>query len=281
MMHKPRTGQRGFTLVELLVVIAIIGVLIALLLPAVQMARESARRAQCMNNLKQIGIGMHSYHSRYKVLPSGWVGPKSWGWGAFLLLDLEQTPLFDSLQVNQLTPPDAGTQYDVPLSVFRCPSDGGSPTNNTYSHDGTTGYQAANYIGVNNGGNAVLGAGIPPGLIGIASRIPLSLVNDGTSNTFAVGERESMTRGFRGAIWMRAINWNGSFTYGPAVAGACGQRVLMNTWESRFIGFSSQHPGGSQFVLADGSARFVSETIDGVTYENLAKRADGQFIGEY
>ena len=84
-----------------------------------------------------------------------------------------------------------------------------------------------------------------------------------------------------GAIWMRAINWNGTFSYGPAVAGTCGQGVPMNTWESRYIGFSSNHPDGALFVLADGSARFVSETIDGVTYEYLAQKSDGNPVGDF
>lgn len=154
---KSKRGQRrspGFTLVELLVVIAIIGILIALLLPAVQAAREAARRSQCSNNLKQIGLALHNYHDRSKCFPPGYLlfpnanlpaGPcvsgnwavnnayrSSWGWGAYILPYVEQAPLYAQLNPGPINLSEAlvaGGAYDriaalqTKLSAFRCPSD--------------------------------------------------------------------------------------------------------------------------------------------------------------
>jgi len=138
--------QRGFTLVELLVVIAIIGVMVGLLLPAVQAAREAARRMSCSNNLKQIGLALHNYHDTYRGLPPGYInnppalaGPvagnnSQWAWGAFLLPFMEQSPLFEQLQVGQINlsaaltaggPFDKTAIVNKPVDAFICPSDPG------------------------------------------------------------------------------------------------------------------------------------------------------------
>lgn len=284
-MHEDRKRIRGFTLVELLVVIAIIGVLMALLLPAVQAAREAARRMHCLNNLKQFGVALHNYHDKYRSLPAGWIGPSGYGWGVAILPELEQSTLYENLQVSSfpsVPPPDAASEYDVALPVFVCPSDAGPDENVNYSHNGTEGYKKANYIGVNNGGEFVVHAGgSERGIFGIATWTRLGDVTDGTSNTFAVGERRLMMPDDRGAIWLRAINKVGTYTYGPAVVGTCGKDVKINAVESRFIGFSSHHQGGSQFLLADGSARMVSESIDGDSYVHLGQKDDGEIIKEY
>ena len=148
-----RSGIRGFTLIELLVVIAIIAILIALLLPAVQQAREAARRTQCKNNLKQIGLAMHNYHDVYLGFPPGYMntapyhangnGPISgnysqWVWGAMILPYIDQAPLYSRLQVGDIRLADAltaGGPYDstdllaTPLTAFMCPSDVGPATN--------------------------------------------------------------------------------------------------------------------------------------------------------
>jgi len=152
--QRRRRGSPGFTLVELLVVIAIIGILIALLLPAVQAAREAARRSQCSNNLKQIGLGLHNYHDRSKCFPPGYLlfpnanlpaGPcvggnwvvntayrSSWGWGAYILPYIEQAPLYAQLNPGPINlsealvaggPYDRITALQTKLSAFRCPSD--------------------------------------------------------------------------------------------------------------------------------------------------------------
>ena len=139
-MYRSDSFKRGFTLVELLVVIAIIGVLVALLLPAVQSAREAARRMQCVNNLKQLGVATHNYHDTYLTFPSGFIrtsNAQGWGWGALTLPFIEQGPLHDRLQVTRANldaviaspPPDLAELVQTSLAAFHCPSDTGFDAN--------------------------------------------------------------------------------------------------------------------------------------------------------
>lgn len=149
-------AQRGFTLIELLVVIAIIAVLIALLLPAVQQAREAARRTQCKNNMKQIGLALHNYHDVYNTFPPGWVSqyvatnvgtgePTIWSWGTFILPYLDQGPLFNlvtpgTFRMDQVLAA-AGTgaaALQNPIAAFRCASDTAPGTNGFNGTQGTT-----------------------------------------------------------------------------------------------------------------------------------------------
>ena len=172
---QPRTNAiapriaRGFTLIELLVVIAIIAILIALLLPAVQQAREAARRSQCKNNLKQMGLALHNYHDRMKCFPPGYLslvnaggndtGP-GWGWGAFLLNDLEQKSLYRTINFTKDVGDPANT---VPrlrfLSAFFCPSDQQLERFTVKNASGVVlgDLAQANYVAVN-GNNGVSGS---------------------------------------------------------------------------------------------------------------------------
>ena len=221
--------SRGFTLIELLVVIAIIAILIALLLPAVQQAREAARRTQCKNNLKQVGLAMHNYHDVYNTFPPGYVTRQPcdtaaqwtacnqgelglYGWGAFLLPYIEQAPLFSQLNVGNVQLEqnllNATTRQSLtqPLTGFLCPSDPGPSLNdfasatNNYNFkvtDGTTTYQIArsNYVMMANAWDSTTPAVYPvlygPALgVGFAnSKIGFRDITDGTSNTILVGER--------------------------------------------------------------------------------------------
>ncbi|MCA9087829.1 MAG: DUF1559 domain-containing protein [Planctomycetaceae bacterium] len=214
--------RQGFTLIELLVVIAIIAILIALLLPAVQQAREAARRSQCKNNLKQIGLAMHNYHDVFGMFPPAYVQPPQvlddqgyWAWSAFILPYVDQAPLFNSLDVNGRLPTDvidtaAGrTLFSTVIPLFRCPSDAGAPgvVHSTADEpgycidrtDGTnTGLPITNYVASNNtvnvraAGNTGSGTDGTQGAVGPFFRdssIRFRDFTDGSSNTFLVGER--------------------------------------------------------------------------------------------
>jgi len=280
MTHQSSAIQRrlAFTLVELLVVIAIIGVLVALLLPAVQAAREAARRTQCSNNLKQIGLGLHNYHDVLKTFPSGFVANSSsdgngWGWGAFILPYIEQKSLYDALEVSKVkVPTTATTLTKTRIDAYRCPSDVGPDVNTHRGNHGTSNY--AGVAGASSDGGVIDGTN-NNGLFFRNSRIGMHSITDGTSNTLAVGERAYNSNPWNGAVWV-----------GRSTGYANHLWVLWDNADHRLKGtyqwaFSSLHPGGVQFVLADGSVRFLSETIDGTTLRRLAQRNDGQVLGEF
>ena len=224
-----RSKLRGFTLIELLVVIAIIAILVALLLPAVQQVREAARKSQCQDHLHNLGIGMHSYESSFKTLPPGIVSriPNNltssevgmWAWGAMILPNIEQAPLYSQLNPGQMLPeqvlatPAGQRAMQSPIDVFRCPSDPGQELNtydntqpghemagNQYSRfvtDGTNKIAIAmsNYIMCANAGDSTTPAIFPsqygPALgVGFQnSRVRFRDITDGTSSTFLIGER--------------------------------------------------------------------------------------------
>jgi prepilin-type N-terminal cleavage/methylation domain-containing protein/prepilin-type processing-associated H-X9-DG protein len=218
-----RRPRMGFTLIELLVVIAIIGVLIGLLLPAVQKVRDAAARAQCTNNLKQIGIALHSYHDVYNMFPPGYidgntnpastpdndVGP-GWGWAAFILPFMEQQNLFN--QINFSQPIGSGnnaTVAQMPLKIYQCPADGYQmnftvyPTSVVVAHGNYVGCNGwvecfanagGNYNPSSDGGAAMdgdVGATGPAGdgMFYRNSTTRMASITDGTSNTIMVGER--------------------------------------------------------------------------------------------
>ncbi len=339
--------RSGFTLVELLVVIAIIGILIALLLPAVQAAREAARRSQCTNNLKQLALALHNYHDSFKSFPSGWIKtPTSnagndqnmWGWTALILPFVEQQPLHDQIKpgTNQFeslanalwVANGSGTSLGVlsqPVAAFRCPSDVGPVSNQNrdrfpFSAGAGSGRVAtSNYIAAtaswriesnnNNAPNCNPSINQRWGIFQQNGDTKFRDITDGTSNVIALGERRWRKKMDNGNIYtigaanlfgVRRANTNPH----RADQVGCGcPKINLDVWASRTDadeGFSSEHPGGAQFALADGSVRFISETIqfdaDGTgtacaddlalcdvdtTWERLISMQDGEPVGEF
>jgi prepilin-type N-terminal cleavage/methylation domain-containing protein len=302
MIRKTFLQRRGFTLVELLIVIAIIGILIALLLPAVQAAREAARRSQCSNNLKQISLALHNYHDVHKEFAPGFIwiygsGPTdsvregNWGWGALILPYMEQQPLHDGLGVGPtplavaVATPAKLAMMQNELSAFRCPSDMGPVTNTGRLIAGPPDSQLAtsNYIGVNDlrgwlryndgtSGNEMTNAS---GVFGRNKGRKMSEITDGTSNTLAVGERnwqrkydDGVLRTVLAGVVFGIRGQRNRDSWGLADAlGSARFRINYDNGASSPLsrsrrGFGSVHPGGTQFTLCDGSVRFISETID-------------------
>ncbi|ODT97838.1 MAG: hypothetical protein ABS79_06885, partial [Planctomycetes bacterium SCN 63-9] len=199
-----RNKRRAFTLIEILVVISIIGVLIALLLPAVQAAREAARRAQCVNNLKQLGLALHIYEGTHLTFPPGYVssfnatgddtGP-GWGWAAMLLPQFEQTPLFTSINFNLAIEQPSNLTGRLPtVGIFACPSDPHSPTYWAVNRDAATGVPRQNICEVASSNYVSMYGNGEPGPLGDGpfyrdSKVGLRDITDGTAQTIALGER--------------------------------------------------------------------------------------------
>lgn len=305
MYHQTRYRVRGFTLIELLVVIAIIAILIALLLPAVQQAREAARRTQCRNNLKQLGLALHNYHDVHRAFPSGWIGVDRGradahhgitgaGWGIMILPMIEQTSLYQQFNANaSISDPVNAALLAAKLPAFRCPSDSGPDTWQILDEQTASvlaELPTANYIGSfgtveldgceNIPGNApVRGTGqcVSDGVFYHNSVVRLRDILDGTTNTMMLGERRTNRQ--RG--WFST--WPGVVPRGEESF----QRVLgsadhvPNSPESHFDDFSSMHVGGAIFGMADGSVRFISENIDHNLYQSIATIQNGEVVGEY
>lgn len=245
--------RRGFTLVELLVVIAIIGVLIALLLPAVQQAREAARRMHCSNNLKQMGLALHNYHDVHGSFPAGYYrhnndasvsafnGP-GWGWGVMILPQIEENNRFDALNVNAQPASDNAAILPLsqaPLSAYRCPSAPGGDLNESFPNSSTApAHGLSTYKGVFGDRNtqASYSTSLPNcsyyagscvdggnGVFSPNSKVKFRDITDGTSNTVMVGEVPYGPNGttnssgtmidYRGAVWI-GITSNGNSTAG-------------------------------------------------------------------
>ncbi|QDU88566.1 hypothetical protein Pla175_19440 [Pirellulimonas nuda] len=277
-----KSSRTGFTLVELLVVIAIIGVLVAMLLPAVQAAREAARRSSCNNNLRQMAIALHNHHDTVGYFPSGWKFDRKnpdragWGWNVALFPYMEQRNIFDAMDVSnkdletvKLAATAAGQNNHALLTVIpnlRCPSDTG-PDMNEDKNINSLRVPLSNYVachglaqplGESRGLGDEEGDGI--GVFYGNSKTKMEQITDGTSKTLALGERSFILNG-KAAVWAGVGKpADASSTFGtPNVGG--GVSFHLNGAESRG-GFRSLHPGGAQFVFADCSVHFISDDIE-------------------
>jgi prepilin-type N-terminal cleavage/methylation domain-containing protein len=307
------TSRRGFTLIELLVVIAIIAVLIALLLPAVQQAREAARRSQCKNNLKQLGLALHNYHDTHGAFPSGASIEGVGGacpnvayanhrapYGVMLLPFMDQANLYNRFNFSQtfaINNELPGSATNDPLqktqvNAFLCPSDP-----NAFG-------PYTNYVGVAGGG--------PPGSSGcvatqtsafilysngvmyVNSSTRMRDLTDGTTNVYLMGEtkyvvHQNSTRPTKAGFWSSGV-WNGQdwryyTNLGAAVEGI--NQPLYGTDADGMNGneaapgrtFGSKHVGGCHMLMSDGSVRFMSTNMDLTTHRGLAVRNDGLPVG--
>jgi prepilin-type N-terminal cleavage/methylation domain-containing protein len=275
-MRASHVHRRGFTLVELLVVIAIIGILVALLLPAVQAAREAARRSQCVNNLKQWGLAVQNYHDIYQRIPTGITVPGQWSFRAMMLPQVEAKNTWDNIDFNYQphcfaasAAAGANNPSDDSIPVYFCSSDPNSKKvfKNYFGAD----YMPTEYMGVSGGtpDTAFDGA------FYVNSGLGLADFTDGTSNTLIIGERGIPDDLFWGWATCGATSYDIyiSMQYGFSKGKASNPIDLSHFW--------SYHPGGAQFVLCDGSARFISYNINYQTLLALATRNKGEVVGSY
>lgn len=280
---RPPNGRPigGFTLIELLVVLGVIALLVALLLPAVQQARSAARGVQCRNNLKQIGLALHNYHSTHNGFPIGHVPAKMWTWQSMTLPYLDLGALYDRIgydspedcfTANFLLGPDDPGAVIVP--VFQCPSDPNA--DRVYTEElGIGVHTPTNYLGV-----AGADASSKDGTFYLGSFIRLRDIADGESTTIAAAER-----GIPGSLqfgWLLCgagePKWTGYMDSHLSVQPGISRGSEAEEHRDHFW---SWHTGGTHVLLADGAARFVSESIDSTTVVRLATRAAGDDPGGF
>ncbi|UUO07789.1 DUF1559 domain-containing protein [Blastopirellula sp. J2-11] len=306
--RSPRSQVRrpGFTLVELLVVIAIIGVLIALLLPAVQQAREAARRMQCSNHLKQIGLALHTYHDSSGAFPpGGYSDGNQLSWHARILPFIEQQAFYELIDWTA-----SGYQANKPLSLdfvpdgYHCPSNSSEKLRGTWGSGKVNGESTytqhyngvAGPIGVNpqTGQNYPLLIGATyhsactgasderkgmaiGGTLYVDSKVRFGDITDGTSNTLVVGERfEGETSWLAGTS--NTVAWPcdaAGFKNLEYSVNFCGPNESCGSYYNSRP-FSSNHPGGALFAIGDGSVKFIAETIDFDILLALASRNGGE-----
>jgi prepilin-type N-terminal cleavage/methylation domain-containing protein len=280
----------AFTLVELLVVIAIIGILIAILLPAIQAAREAGRRLTCLNNLKQFGLGLLSYHDDYKAFPIGNFKPKDdgvggwWGFQARILPYMESKNIykfcnftyhgtcFDWMHVQQAQGIRLGTMIDI---YFKCPND---RLRDAIYQDTSADYGCGNYLGVM-GTKAVTDNPKEKGILlhgDSSSVVSLKHIKDGSSHTLIMGER-GISNDLYGWPYCGA---------GDAYNSGCGDN-LMSTEKGLSRGlpngahtyhFWSYHANIAQFLWADGSATPLSYDIDFKVFQAISTRAGHEAV---
>lgn len=271
-----RRARSGFTVIELLAVTAIIAVLTALLLPAVQSARASARRMSCRNQLRQLGLALHNYHGSHSCFPPGSfvMGPafpiqSGWGWGTMILPALESSALYGQINFSRGTAVGANLALIATVvPLWRCPAEIGPERIFVAPPDRPEFELAAgNFCG-------------SEGILSPMMSLSIGDIKDGSSNTLLAGERIDQT-GDDGTL--------------PFTSAWCGQVAFADGYEYRSVPhlrtsrmhpinaspadpqcFGSRHAGGANFVMADGSARFLNEGLDGRVYEALGTARGGE-----
>lgn len=312
MFVKLKPKRNGFTLVELLVVIAIIGILIGMLLPAVQQVREAARRTTCANNLRQIGLACMNYESSHEAFPPGLnvpidLGSGSWyrstasnidmpdcpiqgcfgSWMVWIFPFMEQNNLYNSLDLNQREYANALGEDSPAAKVvpnLLCPSD--IDENTVVYNDYHFG--ANSYFGVAGLQTWYIYDITYDGMLYYNSKVKFGMITDGSSNTLLAGERYSKDAEWNNFKDYRGWAWSSSFSARDCIAGVLepinyelpvgsGPNPSFALTDKKFNSFSSGHPGGANFVVADGSVQFLTltNTADLSILQNLAIRNDG------
>jgi prepilin-type N-terminal cleavage/methylation domain-containing protein/prepilin-type processing-associated H-X9-DG protein len=288
--------RRAFTLVEVLVVIAIIGLLVALLLPAIQSSREASRRLQCTNNLKQIGLALLNYESSHKVFPPGYVsqfdasgtdtGP-GWGWAAMILPQMDESPIHNVIHFDlPIEHPMNGVRVAV-INTYLCPSEDFRHVWQAKRTDGSPICEVAesNYV-------AMFGTTEPgvdgDGMFFRNSKIKISDITDGTSKTIAAGER---THQLGRATWVGSVTNAVLFpeddntqaqgvpeTGAGMTLGHAGEGIGPGATGGDVNQFYSLHGQGANFVFADGHVSILPSSMDPLSFQALATRAGNETI---
>ena len=309
--HRPLRRPAAFTLVELLVVIAVIAILVLLMLPAINAAREAARRSTCKNNLRQLGLAFQNHLGAKNRLPPGWVsreageadGEPGWAWGVELLPFLEEQQLYESGFQRDLPVSDPANlaARETTLSIFMCPSDTRSPLVALHEGDGhdhshhedhdedeeheeeeheheeepagpfLMNAVRSNYVGMFGTAEIHDDPDDGDGVLFLNSRIGVREVGDGMSKTIFAGERSSK---LGGSIWAGVVH--GAEANMERVVGSADHPP--NDPHGHFDDFSSDHPTGAHFVLGDGSVLMLTNEVDEVVYRALATRKGGESI---
>jgi len=309
--------RKAFTLVELLVVIAIIGILISMLLPAVQQVREAARRTQCLNNMRQQMLATLNYESAKMHFPPGWNGQGStpgygndnneflqpwqqrwgnfFGWQAFILPHMEQQNVYNVIDWTRgwsQTDVDPVTGFAISsrnIPSYRCPSDNAEEDGHT-KYSGSNGEKNArsSYVicigalsfGNRNNGNLqeLWGVGWQD------SKTTFAAMSDGSSNTLFIGERDNFKKnggGDHGAIWIGRQLWRRQAVSGRGPGTATNFGNAPNGSNIGWNVASSLHPGGANIALGDGSVHFLSDNVNLDVMRRLCAKADGEVTGSF
>jgi prepilin-type N-terminal cleavage/methylation domain-containing protein/prepilin-type processing-associated H-X9-DG protein len=301
MIHRPRSNRRAFTLIELLVVIAIIAILIGLLLPAVQKVREAAARAQCQNNLKQIGLGIHNFHDTNYRFPTGGTVPwpaiqfgssaqtQGAGWPYQILPFVEQEPLYRNTNHNNVVSTQIKIYlcparrnkafYDInALMCYASATPGNAPNTWDQYWMGQTWSVPTNaqYEGI-----------IVRAFTGGAGTITMQHIYDGTSNTLLCGEKRLDQRRYTNGDWHDDRGWSDGWD--PDIVRYTGFKPDKDDRDHGYscagVGFDcygyqfgGNHPSGMNGLFGDGSVRHIRFTVDPIIFNSIGNRKDGMNI---